>query len=180
MVVLISLSGCAQLPKLEPSTDANQLWRAKGKFSYKSDAVKESGQFDWQQSGDDYLIRLYGPLGLGTVRIQGSETSVQISAQGETHSNDNPQQLLAQMTGLDLPLENLAAWVRADLGAEVDITELDPDQRTLSAETQGWHLLYKYPPQMQTAENSPPSTLPSSLVAKSGNTRLKLIFKRWE
>lgn len=88
---IVLLAGCEVFQTRNQSTIEDgslDTWRARGKFSYQSNESSESGNFDWRQENDAYEIRLYGPFGLGSVRLSGDKYSVQLRNGNQDFSSD--------------------------------------------------------------------------------------------
>jgi outer membrane lipoprotein LolB len=116
-VMMLLLSACSLTPPepvIDPvlATEPPEHWTARGRFSYRGESSR-NGQFDWQQRGDSFEVRLFGTFGLGAVRIWGDSDRVMIESGGETYYSDQPELLLFQLTGLDMPVAELAGWMTA-------------------------------------------------------------------
>lgn len=113
--LLLLLAGCASIPQPEEgqrqlSGQAPDIWHAQGRFAYRGEENR-NGQFDWQQQGDTFQIRLFGTFGLGSVRIEGNPSYAVITQGEDQWFSDTPELTLYQLTGLALPLDHLADWM---------------------------------------------------------------------
>lgn len=115
----IFLGGCAISPIENSDEMAENLaigeipnqWRATGRFAYKGETEQQSGQFDWQQNGSNYQVRLFGPMGMGSIRILGSELEIEIDTGEQSYRSDEPDALLYQMTGMNIPIKQMGLWM---------------------------------------------------------------------
>lgn len=166
----VFLVACATQPPVIGTDDG---WRARGKFSYSSEETRESGNFDWRQNGQEYRIRLYGPLGLGAVQINGNDRQVSLKSSKEEYSARHPETLFYETTGMHLPLTDIPGWLRGQPSAfHTEHTELDANGRIMRAFVQGWHLEYK-----NYSDDNP---LPKEVVAMQDDKTLRLIVLNWE
>lgn len=113
------LTACSMTPIGDPSetplsSEPPELWHAKGRFTYQSDSEQKSGQFDWQQSESDYLVRIFGPFGLGTIKISGNEELVEIESGDQSYVSDQPDTLFYELTGMHMPISQLSKWLTGD------------------------------------------------------------------
>jgi len=194
----VCFSGCIFLQERQPvliekNTDLN-VWRARGKFSYQSSDASESGNFDWRQDNDAYEVRLFGPLGLGTVKLSGHPHFVQLSRGKDTIESSYPRQLLFDTTGMDIPIEYLAKWMTGQTATNGKATHLvyDPQQvqgpRNQSQLKQfsesGWLIHYS---EYQSIPIANPSVLadhssfylPSKITLEKGDIKIQLVTRSW-
>lgn len=176
------VTGCSSLqtnkiPQGKPSSQVNKedYWRARGKFSYRSDEVSESGNFDWRQEGDNYQLRLFGPLGMGSVRISGDTNLVRIKTRDQDISSDQPLSLLYRMTGFEIPLNSMPMWLTgkpASLSPSNII--LDDKDRIQSFTERTWLLNYGNYEEINNQQT------PMNIRAVKGDVNLRMIIKAWE
>lgn len=110
------LTACSITPISDPSatplsTESPELWQAKGRFTYQDDSEGKSGQFDWQQNGSDYLVRIFGPFGMGAVKISGNDAQVEIESGDQSYLSDQPDILFYELTGMHMPIRQLSKWL---------------------------------------------------------------------
>ena len=173
LVFTLFLVGCVSTPDA-PVADASEdgNWRARGKFSFKSPERKQSGNFDWQQSGDQYKVRLFGPLGLGAVSISGDDTAVTIEKGGEVHQSDQPNEMIQQATGLSMPVSALADWLIGQPEHNPNtLVHFDDNGKIELARSQGWRIAY--------VNDTQAPHLPKRIFAERQGTRLNLVITRW-
>ena len=108
---LVALASCETTSNIQPATD--EIWRSKGKFVFRDDHRRQSGNFDWRQHNETYEIRLYGPLGMGTILIEGDNQYMSIRQGNKHYQSDDAQQLLKTLTGINIPIDQLSPYVRS-------------------------------------------------------------------
>ncbi len=97
------------------SLSSIQNWNLDALISIRNNAKNDSNtaNMKWQQSHSNYNISLFGPMGSNTVKLAGRPGKVTMeSSDGKTTSASTPEGLLAQKTGLQIPVSNLYYWIR--------------------------------------------------------------------
>lgn len=110
------------------ATDVPEDWNARGRFNYRGETSR-SGQFDWQQRGDAFEVRLFGTFGLGAVKIVGDSGRISIESGGETYYTETPDFTLFQLTGIDMPITELTQWMTGGTGNAGEWSVLQEDYR---------------------------------------------------
>lgn len=130
----------------------------------------------WRQQGEDAVIDLSGPLGLGAAHIvqNGSNVSV-TNAQGIVYRGPPAGAQMASTLGFDPPLASLRYWV---LGASDPAAPaapvLDAQQRLSRLQQQGWQIDYEQYALVQA------QWLPRRLSITQGPYRLRLVVNSWQ
>jgi outer membrane lipoprotein LolB len=130
--------GCATPPPTNVKIDSVrhqqqlaelQRWQIKGRFGFKSPEQKpQSASLSWLQNHEDYQLALSTILGTSILTLQGNPQWVTLNADDETYSGTNASELIKQITGWTLPVEQLPTWIKGQ--------SLKSDKVTLSQ--QGW------------------------------------------
>jgi outer membrane lipoprotein LolB len=151
-------------------------WTVIGAVAAKNSKEAWSASLNWKQNGpNNYQIRLFGPLGGGSILIakKGGVVTYQ-DGQKRTTSN-NADNLVYQQTGVHIPIQDLYYWMRG-LPAPGAIQSAQYDE--------AGHLTYLkqagYTIQYLRYTNKQGIDLPSKLHVRGGGGNLKLIVKRWE
>ena len=84
-LILLGCSGCSTLPSWHPAEGVSipfsqrhktvnqlQAFKVSGKVGFIQDKKGGSASLDWQQQGQQYQVRLYGPFGSESVTLQGN------------------------------------------------------------------------------------------------------------
>lgn len=184
-VALVVLAGCAPAPVRGPG-DAAQLaaqaaheaalaaepdWGLAGRLALRAGGEGGSGRLEWRQRGDDYQMRLTAPVtgqgwvlagGPGQARLEGLEQGVLYG--------DDPRRLLAEATGWDIPVHDLAWWVRGGRAPGPAELEFGPDGRPARLLQQGWTVEYR----------EWDGNRPRRVFASRGEASVRLVVDRWE
>ncbi|PJD91340.1 MAG: outer membrane lipoprotein LolB [Legionella sp.] len=142
ILLTVLLSACT-VPKPADSPAANQIlsvekrktetakissWEITGAMAAKNQSKAWSAAMNWVQKGpNSYQIRLIGPLGGGAVVINKTGNTITFNDGKKTIASTNADKLLAQQTGIQLPVNNLYYWVRG-LAAPGAIQQEQRDQ----------------------------------------------------
>ncbi len=125
LLFLLGLAGCGTLPPAPggaPARDwaqrraalaAISAWELRGRIGVFSERDSWHAAIDWRQRPDHrYRLQLDGPLGSGSVRIEGGPAGVVLRASDgtELHAAD-ADSLLARHLGYPVPLAGLRYWV---------------------------------------------------------------------
>jgi outer membrane lipoprotein LolB len=127
--LLLIINGCATQPESIAVTEKtpadwdvrreelNRLrsWEIMGKIGVRQPDQSDSAVINrWQQIDSHFIINLSSPiLGMGSTQLTGAPGRLQITnADGETTESDDPEALLLEHLGWQLPLQLLPFWVK--------------------------------------------------------------------
>lgn len=128
------LFGCATPPPPQVNLNASvhqtsleelERWSIKGKLGFKSPEKKQSANFRWQQTPQQFQLNMTSVIGTSLVNMKGDENLVSLVADDETYQDTDASRLIWRVTGWQIPVEKLRFWIkgqhqRADL---VEISE---------------------------------------------------------
>ncbi|WP_354667971.1 lipoprotein insertase outer membrane protein LolB [Paraglaciecola arctica] len=102
-----------------------ERWSIKGKLGFKSPEKKQSANFRWQQTPQQFQLNMTSVIGTSLVNMKGDENLVSLVADDETYQDTDASRLIWRVTGWQIPVEKLRFWIkgqhqRADL---VEISE---------------------------------------------------------
>lgn len=102
-----------------------------------------NASFNWQQQAHSYNVALFGPLGMNHVQINGTPGQVTLITSKQTLTASNPEALLQQETGWQLPVSNLPYWLRG-LPAPYsrDKHAVDMNNHIVHLNQDGWNVYY--------------------------------------
>lgn len=145
MTAGLMLSGCATVQSTSQiSQTQTQNWALQGKIGMKTPEQTGSASLYWQQQGDFYHIRLFGPLGIGAVELNGKSDQVTYrDNQGKVYQADSAEVLLKKNTGWQIPVNNLRYWIRALPAPHMPSEKsYDAQHQLVSLQQQGWKIDY--------------------------------------
>jgi len=184
LMILASLliAGCSSFHQtLDNSTLADfrpnttlQNWEIQGRVGIRDRSVggnSGSANLNWQQCGEQFDIRLSGPLGAGAAHLYGDKQQTTLKRSGERPViTENPEQMLAEM-GWPLPVTALFDWIRG---------LPDPDQRyaihplDTGFQQGGWNLHFAKTFAVEQF------IVPARAVIEKDQLRLTLLLKKWD
>ncbi len=138
--------------------------RISGKLSIRLEEQGHTANFRWQQTGENYLIEVWGPLGQGRTTLQGDPASMQVIRGGEVLAEGPVEAVMMANLGWTIPVEVLPAWLQGGGAANppASILETDEEGRILALEQVGWRVEFA-----RFNENGP-----RRIVATSGQRKV--------
>lgn len=163
-------------------TRNNQLsqitqWNIKGALGINDSKQAWSSSVYWQQfNQNNFNLRLFGPIGVGTLDIKGTPSQTTLTtAQNKTFTAENVDLLLEQQTGWLLPISNLYYWVRGIPVPNLPADEKFDDYHHLTElSQQGWNIQF----QRYTSVNG--IDLPSKIFLQYQQFKIRLIVSQWK
>ncbi|CEK11919.1 lipoprotein insertase outer membrane protein LolB [Legionella hackeliae] len=168
----------AETAKLAATSSASAItsWEISGAMAARSKSKGWNASVNWLQRGlSQYQIRLFGPLGSGTVLINKKGGLVTLRDGPKTASSSNAEELLKQQTGVRLPVNNLFYWVRGlPAPGHVQSAKRDAANHLLVLKQGGYIIDYgQYTVVGKTV-------LPSVIRLQGNGIFIKLVIKRWK
>lgn len=182
----LTLTGCAtreslNLPELGDWNSRQYLlgqldeWEFSGRIGVTARDDGFNATLRWAQHGDDFQATVSGPLGIGTVRLEGDGRRVELTDKdGNRTVLDDAETDLYFRYGWTIPVQSLRYWA---LGipdpASPAATEFDGDGQLQSLAQGGWNVsITRY------GEGGGQS-MPTRLTAVGEETRVKLVIHNW-
>jgi len=184
---MLLLAGCATLPESVPLPvidswetrnavlgDLND-WQFRGRIAVKAGDEGFNGKFNWAQQGEAFNATVGGPLGMGTVRIEGDgETVVLTDKDGVETVLQDAELELRYRYGWTIPVGSLRYWA---LGipdpAEPAVTEVDGGGRLVRLEQRDWVV------EISRYREGGGQQMPRILSATNPDTRVRMVIDRW-
>lgn len=176
-LLLLVLTGCQQLPVGPVPDDPRELerWNINARFGYRTQADGGSANLTWKQRTEHGEMRLSGPLGFGSALISWQPGVARLDTGKEQISALSPAELAWRVTGVWLPVEALAWWVRglAWPGAPAD-PEFNGAGELTALQQLGWELRFDRHSEVAGLK------LPFRVRASRGDQHFTLIVRDWE
>ena len=187
LLALLVLAGCAatpasvDLPPLDSWDARNEVlgsirdWEFKGRIAVKAGDDGFNGKFNWAQQGDAFSATVGGPLGMGTVRIEGDGNSVVLTDKDgvETVLEDAEVELRWRY-GWTIPVASLRYWALGIPDPRLPaVTELDETGRLTRLEQSDWIV------QISRYRDGGGQQMPRILSATNPDTRVRMVIDRW-
>lgn len=187
LAAMLVLAGCAttrqsvDLPPLDSWETRTAVlgaldeWAFKGRIAVKAGDEGFNGSFNWAQAGDAFEASVGGPLGMGTVRMEGDGQAIALTDKDGVRTElADAEAELYRRYGWTIPVASLRYWALGipdpDRPAE---TELNAAGQLASLAQGGWDVTITHYREGAGAE------LPFRLSAVNGDTRVRIVIDDW-
>nr|WP_309301080.1 lipoprotein insertase outer membrane protein LolB [Providencia alcalifaciens] len=147
-----SSSSDEQWQKHQAQVSELRDYQTRGSFVYiggqgTGTETKTYAKFFWQQyTPEKYRLLLTNPLGTRELELSVEpDLTKLITKDGQTHMSDVPSELIYQLTGMDIPIDELTAWLVGSPGRASEYT-LDSNHLlksvTFKVNGETWNLDY--------------------------------------
>ncbi|WP_258576045.1 lipoprotein insertase outer membrane protein LolB [Candidatus Pantoea persica] len=153
-------------------------YQTRGAFANLSVKQKVYARFNWQQTAPDrYRLLLTNPLGSTELQLDAQGQTVQlVDNKGKRYVSNNAEKMIAQLTGMDIPLANLRQWMMGLPGDASDY-QLNSNYQlkslNYSRNGQQWQV------SIQDYDSKVTPPLPANLELREGDQRIKLRMDSW-
>ena len=183
---LLLLAGCAtrtglDLPELG-DWETRQFvladldeWEFSGRVGVVAGDDGFNASLRWAQDGNDFQATLSGPLGVGTVRLEGDDRRVRLTDnEGNTTLLEDAETDLLLRYGWTIPVGSLRYWALGipDPGLPAE-TAFAGDGQLESIEQGGWTV------HISRYGEGGGQAMPTRLSAAGETTRVKLVIHKW-
>jgi len=186
LAALLAVSGCAvqksaELPELGAWERRAQVlaglddFEFSGRIGVRAGDDGFNGKLRWLQDADDFTATVGGPLGIGTVRIEGNGDSVALTDKdGVTTVLADVEPDLYYRYGWTIPVESLRYWALGIPDPRIPAaTAFGKTGQLERLEQRGWTVtISRYDP----AGGQP---MPSRLKAENAGTTVRVVIDRW-
>jgi len=150
-------------------------WQFSGRIAVKTSDDGFNGKLRWVQDGDSFVATVSGPLGIGTVRIEGNVEGVKITDKdGTTTVLRDIESELYYRYGWTIPVESLRYWVLGIPDPRVPAeTDFDDNDRVSHMKQRGWSV------DVGRYREAGGQQMPARLVASSRETSVRLVIDKW-
>jgi outer membrane lipoprotein LolB len=186
LLAALTLTGCAtreslNLPELGDWESRRYLlgqldeWEFSGRIGVTAGDEGFNASLRWAQNRDDFKATVSGPLGIGTVRLEGDGRRVELTDKdGNRTVLDDAETDLYLRYGWTIPVQSLRYWA---LGipdpASPAATEFNGDGQLQSITQGGWNVsITRY-------GDGGGQIMPTRLTAIGEETRIKLVIHNW-
>ncbi len=150
-------------------------WQFSGRIAVKTSDDGFNGKLRWVQDEDSFVATVSGPLGIGTVRIEGNVEGVKITDKnGTTTVLRDIESELYYRYGWTIPVESLRYWVLGIPDPRVPAeTDFDDHDRVSHMKQRGWSV------DVGRYREAGGQQMPARLVASSRETSVRLVIDKW-
>ena len=150
-------------------------WQFNGRIAVKASDDGFNGKLRWIQDEDAFRATVSGPLGIGTVRIEGDREKVEITDKdGVTMVLQDVEMELYYRYGWTFPVESLRYWVLGIPDPRVPAeTGFDDHDRVNRLDQRGWGV------DIGAYREAGGQQMPARLVASRSETTVRLVIDKW-
>lgn len=126
--LILFLSACTSLPTQEyqpievRNTQEADNWELQGKIAFKSSTDKFSTNLYWFHHIKGNELRLTTPLGTNVLTLKNDQGLATLEVDGKTYHDNNPQALLAGVSGINIPFADIPLWLTGQVGSNDTVT----------------------------------------------------------
>lgn len=190
--ISLVLSGCAHKlpkaplisedwPKHQRQVETLKNWQAIGKLGVKVPNDGGSMSLRWQQQPEQFSIDFTGPFGQNILGIAGHANQVTLSEPNKAPiTAKTAEELIRRNTGWNIPVTQLAYWVRGLPAPTAKVTGFTPNTQGLIGELEqlGWKVTYGDYLSVNTGAET--LAMPGRITAEFKDVRLTLVIREWQ
>lgn len=189
LLLALLAAGCATVPeghgRLSPEQQWQrhrqqlsalaEAWHLSGRIAIQTADEGGSASIDWRQVGENYSIRIIGPIGTGSLLLEGDHRQVSLQTQeGRAHSDD-PEGILYEQLGWRIPIRALRYWVMGlPAPGAVDQQLLGEEGVLLELEQAGWRIRFS------DYIRYDGTLLPERIFVDNHRAKVRLAIREWE
>ncbi len=150
-------------------------WEFRGRIGVKAGDDGFNGKVRWIQQDEQFIATVGGPIGIGTVRIEGAgNKAVLTDKEGARTRLDDVETDLFYRYGWTLPVQSLRYWALGipDPAAPAE-TSFDADGLLDSLSQREWTV------KVERYRDGGGQPMPFRLTATSSNTKVRLVVDSW-
>ena len=186
LFLAVVISGCAthkglELPELADWDSRQEVlvgvdeWEFAGRIGVSAGDEGFNGQLWWRQDGIVFRARISGPLGVGTVFINGDRRELTVTdSDGVATELNDAEVELRQMYGWTIPVTSLRFWA---LGipnpASSAETEFNDDGLLSKLRQDNWQV------DITQYREGGGQLMPRRLTAVNGDVKVRLVIDNW-
>ena len=150
-------------------------WEFAGRIGVSAGSEGFNGKIWWRQDGTVYRARISGPLGVGTVFINGNRGDMTITDNdGVATQLENAEIELRNRYGWTIPVESLRYWVLGVRDPELLSSGHQDEQGRISRFSQGsWSV------NISEYREAAGQEMPRRLSAVSGEVKVRMVIDEW-
>jgi outer membrane lipoprotein LolB len=145
-------------------------WQYSSKVGLSTPNLNEQANLIWEFSDQANSVRMFGPLGVGAIKLEFDKVGVVLSDnKGLLHRGNSAEQLLTRIVGWPIPIDALSSWmfVLPAKGASYRYA-LDQNRQVERLEQLGWLIQYSDYRDYQ-GQLMPRKIVASKKISRAGN-----------
>ncbi|MEO5565346.1 MAG: lipoprotein insertase outer membrane protein LolB [Luteimonas sp.] len=162
----------------EATLAAHPDWQLEGRVALTNQGRGGSGRIEWRQRGSAFEVALSAPITRQGWRLTGDRGQARIDGlDGGPRQGSDPDALLREATGWEVPIAALASWVRGARAPSAGAAQLEfgVDGRLARLQQDGWTLDFSD----WRLQSNVGVDLPMRINATRDNARVRLVVDAW-
>ena len=190
LVAVLSVTACTTPPVHKFVADPGKTWEQRktvlsgvnnwsinGRLALVNGDESWHLNMKWQREGENYVLDLSGPFGTGHAQLTGAKGNVLlVDADQNYFYADSPDQLLQDVTGLQIPVESLLYWINGipDGNVKVESHRIDAYGRLAELKQSDWKIRFKQYIDVEQHE------LPQKIFIDGFDLKVKIFIDEWK
>lgn len=134
-----------------------------------------NASFSWEQIPRHYRLNFFGPLAAQSAVLIGNSQCVILKTYQHTYQAKNPEQLLQNQLGLNLPVSYFYYWLRGLPAPQSRYTvNLDAYNRVMQLRQSGWRVVYQHFTHLGKID------LPDRFDLFNNQWRIRIAINHWD
>jgi outer membrane lipoprotein LolB len=165
--------------KVKPELLKLESWKIGGVLGIIYNDKAESANYIYTQDGDKFNIKLYGPLGIGSVQIKGDPNQVTLeNSKGQKIQAKDAKSLMLEQLGWYVPVDGLKYWVKGIAIPNIKYkSKLNQNNLTETLQQNNWNISYK---NYQFVGSKYPLSSRIKMDRDRDNLIIKIVIKSWQ
>ncbi len=181
LLAACAIPGGVELPELPDWESRSRVlggvdeWEFAGRIGVSAGDEGFNGQLWWRQDGSVFRVRISGPLGIGTVFINGNRRELTVTDRdGVVTELHDAEVELRQMYGWTIPVTSLRYWALGipDPASPAE-TEFSTDGRLVKLRQQNWEV------DITQYREGGGQLMPRRLTAVNDDVKVRLVIDNW-
>jgi outer membrane lipoprotein LolB len=150
-------------------------WKLSAKMQIKTNKECSKALLTWKQIANNYNLHITGPLAVNIADITGNNNHIAVEFSDELKTSDNPNALIAEITGINIPINSLKYWIKAIPDPNYPLVKTLNNYGYISELQQLGHLI-KY----SDYKKFNTKTFPTRIQISAKNIRFTIIIDKWK
>ncbi|WP_394174716.1 lipoprotein insertase outer membrane protein LolB [Thalassotalea litorea] len=171
-------SVAAQKLRQQQMTEISE-WLVKGKIAFMQGSERKSANLYWRHDQDQVMLNLTTFLGVNVLTLSSIDSGYELKIDGKRYTGEQLQPLLAGISGIQLPVDDLTYWIKGAKAKPQDALFFNsenglPARIQARRDNQLWQIDY------QAFTKVDDHYMPSKLTLKHGQLTIKLAISDWQ
>ncbi|WP_171022173.1 lipoprotein insertase outer membrane protein LolB [Thalassotalea litorea] len=154
-------------------------WLVKGKMAFMQGSERKSANLYWRHNQDELKLNLTTFLGVNVLSLSSIDSGYELRVDGKRYTGPQLQPLLAGVSGIELPVDDLTYWIKGAKAKSQDALFFN-SENGLPARIQALRGNRMWQVDYQEFTKVDEHYMPSKLTLKHGQLTIKLAITDWQ